>query len=81
MAHGVIILQLTDLVRKRKQQWPARQEFRQYTRWSLQQHAHLESIMSDHPPEGLPAYRILTGPDDASFCRCVSAALEQGYLL
>ena len=37
--------------------------------------------MSDHPPEGLPAYRILTGPDDASFCRRVSAALEQGYLL
>ena len=23
----------------------------------------------------------LTGPDDASFCRRVSAALEQGYLL
>ena len=37
--------------------------------------------MSDHPPEGLPPYRLLTGPDDASFCRCVSAALEQGYLL
>jgi hypothetical protein len=37
--------------------------------------------MSDHPPEGLPAYRILTGPDDATFCRRVSAALEQGYLL
>ena len=37
--------------------------------------------MSDHPPEGLPVYRILTGPDDAAFCRRVSAALEQGYLL
>ena len=37
--------------------------------------------MSDQPPEGLPAYRILTGPDDAAFCRRVSAALEQGYLL
>jgi len=37
--------------------------------------------MSDQPPEGLPVYRILTGPDDASFCRRVSAALEQGYLL
>lgn len=37
--------------------------------------------MSDHPPEGLPAYRVLTGPDDAAFCRRVSAALEQGYLL
>ncbi len=37
--------------------------------------------MSDHPPEGLPVYRILTGPDDAAFCSRVSAALEQGYLL
>ena len=37
--------------------------------------------MSDHPPEGLPTYRVLTGPDDAAFCRRVSAALEQGYLL
>ncbi|MFL6635825.1 MAG: DUF1737 domain-containing protein [Massilia sp.] len=37
--------------------------------------------MSDHPPEGLPAYRVLTGPDDAAFCRRVSAALELGYLL
>jgi hypothetical protein len=37
--------------------------------------------MSDHPPEGLPVYRVLTGPDDAAFCRRVSAALEQGYLL
>ena len=27
------------------------------------------------PPEGLPAYRLLTGPDDASFCRRVSDAL------
>jgi hypothetical protein len=37
--------------------------------------------MSDHPPEDLPPYRLLTGPDDASFCRRVSAALAQGYLL
>jgi hypothetical protein len=37
--------------------------------------------MSDDPPEGLPTYRVLTGPDDATFCRRVSAALEQGYLL
>ena len=37
--------------------------------------------MSSQPPEGLPAYRVLTGPDDATFCRRVSAALEQGYLL
>jgi hypothetical protein len=37
--------------------------------------------MSGLPPEGLPTYRILTGPDDATFCRRVSAALERGYLL
>jgi hypothetical protein len=37
--------------------------------------------MSNLPPDGLPAYRLLTGPDDASFCRRVSAALDQGYLL
>ena len=33
------------------------------------------------PPQGLPAYRILTGPDDAAFCRRVSHALELGYAL
>jgi hypothetical protein len=33
------------------------------------------------PPDGLPAYRILTGPDDAAFCHRVSAALALGYLL
>lgn len=33
------------------------------------------------PPNGLPAYRILTGPDDAAFCRRVSEALAMGYLL
>lgn len=33
------------------------------------------------PPDGLPAYRILTGPDDAVFCRRVSEALALGYLL
>jgi hypothetical protein len=26
-------------------------------------------------------YRVLTGPDDRSFCERVSAALEQGYQL
>jgi len=29
----------------------------------------------------LPRYRVLTGPDDAAFCRRVSEALEQGYEL
>lgn len=37
--------------------------------------------MADHPPEGLPPYRLLTGPDDAAFCRRVSEALALGYLL
>ena len=36
---------------------------------------------SKSPPDGLPPYRILTGPDDAAFCQRVSAALEMGYLL
>ena len=36
---------------------------------------------SKSPPDGLPIYRILTGPDDAAFCRRVSEALEMGYLL
>lgn len=31
------------------------------------------------PPGGLPAYRLLTGPDDAAFCRRVSEALSLGY--
>ncbi|MFC4912420.1 DUF1737 domain-containing protein [Actinomadura gamaensis] len=29
----------------------------------------------------LPRYRVLTGPDDASFCWRVSEALELGYEL
>lgn len=33
------------------------------------------------PPNDLPAYRLLTGPDDAEFCRRVSEALAQGYVL
>ncbi|MDD2179096.1 DUF1737 domain-containing protein [Acidovorax sp. D2M1] len=33
------------------------------------------------PPGGLPSYRLLTGPDDASFCRRVSDALALGYRL
>ncbi|MCW3480410.1 DUF1737 domain-containing protein [Neisseriaceae bacterium JH1-16] len=41
--------------------------------------------MPDHhgstPPNGLPRYRLLTGPDDASFCQRVSEALELGYAL
>lgn len=37
--------------------------------------------MSTSPPDGLPIYRILTGPDDAAFCRRVSQALALGYRL
>jgi hypothetical protein len=33
------------------------------------------------PPDGLPTYRVLTGPDDEQFCRRVSQALELGYRL
>ncbi|MFK7091266.1 DUF1737 domain-containing protein [Chromobacterium violaceum] len=41
--------------------------------------------MSQHassvPPDGLPAYRLLTGPDDSAFCKWVSEALAQDYRL
>ncbi|MFF4156164.1 DUF1737 domain-containing protein [Streptomyces sp. NPDC001678] len=33
------------------------------------------------PPDGLPLYRVLTGTDDAGFCRRVSEALSLGYEL
>ena len=33
------------------------------------------------PPGDLPIYRLLTGPDDASFCHRVSEALALGYVL
>ncbi|GGV84693.1 hypothetical protein GCM10010294_63220 [Streptomyces griseoloalbus] len=33
------------------------------------------------PPDGLPVYRVLTGPDDAAFCHRVSEALAMGYRL
>ncbi len=36
---------------------------------------------SSSPPDGLPPYRLLTGQDDAAFCRRVSEALALGYLL
>ena len=41
----------------------------------------MTSTRDDPPPQGLPAYRILTGPDDAAFCHRVSEALALGYLL
>lgn len=36
---------------------------------------------STAPPNDLPTYRILTGPDDAVFCRRVSEAIALGYEL
>jgi hypothetical protein len=36
---------------------------------------------SSSPPDNLPTYRILTGPDDAAFCRRVSDAIALGYVL
>jgi hypothetical protein len=33
------------------------------------------------PPNGLPIYRVLTGPDDEVFCRRVSEAISLGYEL
>lgn len=33
------------------------------------------------PPDNLPIYRVLTGPDDAKFCHRVSEALALGYEL
>jgi hypothetical protein len=37
--------------------------------------------VADTPPDGLPIYRLLTGPDDDAFCHRVSEALELGYEL
>lgn len=37
--------------------------------------------MPASPPDGLPRYRLLTGPDDAEFCHRVSAMLDLGYVL
>lgn len=33
------------------------------------------------PPNGFPTYRLLTGRDDAAFCRRVSEAVALGYKL
>ena len=33
------------------------------------------------PPDNLPIYRLLTGTDDAEFCKKVSGALDLGYQL
>jgi hypothetical protein len=33
------------------------------------------------PPDDLPVYRLLTGPDDAAFCRRISDVIALGYRL
>jgi hypothetical protein len=42
-----------------------------------------EELVKSHssPPDGLPRYRLLTGKDDAEFCRQVSDAIALGYEL
>jgi hypothetical protein len=37
--------------------------------------------MAEKPPDGLPPYRLVTGPDDERFCWRVSEALALGYRL
>ncbi|GAC1498525.1 MAG: hypothetical protein NVS2B15_21270 [Pseudarthrobacter sp.] len=38
--------------------------------------------MSDSPvPEEKLSYRLITGPDDRTFCERISAALAEGYVL
>ncbi len=39
------------------------------------------SVSASVLPAGSLRYRCLTGPDDAEFCRRVSAALDEGYVL
>jgi hypothetical protein len=38
-------------------------------------------MILDNPPDDLPMYRVLTGPDDATFCHRVSEAIALGYEL
>ncbi|MEP7332639.1 MAG: DUF1737 domain-containing protein [Terracoccus sp.] len=33
------------------------------------------------PPDDLPVYRVLTGPDDSAFCHRISDAISLGYSL
>jgi len=41
----------------------------------------LRDKMTNKTPGELPRYRLLTGPDDASFCHRVSDMLDHGYEL
>ena len=37
--------------------------------------------MKSTPPDNLPTYSLLTGPDDAAFCKRLSEALALGCAL
>ncbi len=37
--------------------------------------------MSQPTPQARLRYRVLTGPDDRSFCERISEALDSGYVL
>jgi hypothetical protein len=41
----------------------------------------MTSAQPGGPPNSLPRYRVLTGPDDDTFCRRVSEALDLGFHL
>lgn len=41
----------------------------------------MEMTKSSTPPDGLPIYRLISGPDDAKFCFRVSELLALGYVL
>jgi len=41
----------------------------------------MELEKPERPPQGLPRYRLLTGPDDEKFCRRVSEAMDLGFIL
>jgi hypothetical protein len=41
----------------------------------------MSRVGMSRPPNDLTVYRLLTGPDDDSFCRRVSEALSLGYVL
>ena len=40
-----------------------------------------DGLVGTEPPHDLPRYRLLTGKDDANFCRRVSEALGLGFRL
>ncbi|STQ91820.1 DUF1737 domain-containing protein [Iodobacter fluviatilis] len=41
----------------------------------------MNTASASSPPNNLPRYRLITGPDDASFCHRISEALDMGYQL